>query len=221
MAQHDYLIDNQTAAALRTDLNNALAAIVSNNSGATAPTTTFANMLWYDTSTSTLWVRNEADSAWISLGIVDQPSGVFRPSLSGLTFSAGDLIYSDGTNYQRLPKGSAGQFLRQNSGLTAPYWAEPDLFAAGYITAGSSLVWSAGVASAGWISTGVLQITFAAARSSTNYVPLLTHQGTGSGVTYTVDGSTVPTTTAVFIRGFSGSTPTNLNTHFAILEKKL
>ena len=221
MAQHDYLIDNQTAAALRTDLNNALAAIVSNNSGATAPTTTFANMIWYDTSTSTLWVRNEADSAWISLGIVDQPSGVFRPSLSGLTFSAGDLIYSDGTNYQRLPKGAAGQFLRQNSGLTAPYWAEPDLFAAGYITAGSSLVWSSGVASAGWISTGVLQITFAAARSSTNYVPLLTHQGTGSGVTYTVDGVTTPTTTAVYIRGFNGSTPTNLNTHFAILEKKL
>ena len=33
MAQHDYNIANQTGANFRTDLNNALSAIVSNNSG--------------------------------------------------------------------------------------------------------------------------------------------------------------------------------------------
>ena len=33
MATHDYVIANGTGAAVRSDLNNALAAIVSNNSG--------------------------------------------------------------------------------------------------------------------------------------------------------------------------------------------
>jgi len=37
MAQPDYVIDNQSGLAFRADLNNNLAAIVSQNSGATAP----------------------------------------------------------------------------------------------------------------------------------------------------------------------------------------
>ena len=37
MAQHDYVINNQSGAAFRADLNNALAAIVSNNSGDNEP----------------------------------------------------------------------------------------------------------------------------------------------------------------------------------------
>lgn len=78
MAQHDYSIANQTAASLRTDLNNVLSAIVSNNSGATAPTDTFANMFWYDTTANILKMRNEADDAWISLGYLDQTADAFR-----------------------------------------------------------------------------------------------------------------------------------------------
>lgn len=78
MAQHDYSIANQTAASLRADLNNALSAIVSNNSGATEPADTFANMFWYDTSANILKIRNEADDAWISLGYLDQTADAFR-----------------------------------------------------------------------------------------------------------------------------------------------
>jgi hypothetical protein len=40
MAQHDYNIENQTGANFRSDLNNALSAIATNNSGATQPSTT-------------------------------------------------------------------------------------------------------------------------------------------------------------------------------------
>ena len=40
MATHDYVIANGTGAAVRSDLNNALAAIVSNNSSSTAVTFT-------------------------------------------------------------------------------------------------------------------------------------------------------------------------------------
>jgi len=67
LAQHDYNIANQTAPTFRADLNLLLDAIVSNNSGATAPSTTFANMFWYDTTTSLMKQRNEANSAWVTL----------------------------------------------------------------------------------------------------------------------------------------------------------
>jgi hypothetical protein len=80
MAQHDYVIDNQLAPAFRSDLNSALAAIVSQNSGVTAPTTTYANMLWYDTTNDLLKMRNESNSGWITLGTVDQTNNVFNPN---------------------------------------------------------------------------------------------------------------------------------------------
>jgi len=67
MAEHDYVIANQNGANTRSDLNNALAAIVSNNSKATAPTTTYAFMWWADTANDILKQRNAADSAWINI----------------------------------------------------------------------------------------------------------------------------------------------------------
>lgn len=72
MSQHDYVIDNQTFPATRTDLNNALAAIVSQNAGATAPSTTYAYQFWYDTTNDILKMRNSDDDAWIDLFEVDQ-----------------------------------------------------------------------------------------------------------------------------------------------------
>ena len=80
MSTHDYVIDNQSAVAFRADLNSALAAIVTQNSNATAPTVTFANMLWYDTANNQIKKRNEANSAWMVLGTVDEALGKFTPS---------------------------------------------------------------------------------------------------------------------------------------------
>jgi len=72
MAQHDYTIDNQSFPATRTDINNVLLAISSTNSGATAPSTTYASQLWYDTSENKLYIRNEDNDAWIPLFLLDQ-----------------------------------------------------------------------------------------------------------------------------------------------------
>lgn len=68
MAQHDYNIANQSGAAFRSDLNNALSAIVSDNSGASAPSPTYAYMTWADTTTGTLKRRNGANNAWQIVG---------------------------------------------------------------------------------------------------------------------------------------------------------
>jgi len=72
MAQHDYTIDNQTFPSYRTDHNNSLSAIVSNNSGSSAPSTTYAYQWWYDTSTNILKIRNADNDAWINIGTFNQ-----------------------------------------------------------------------------------------------------------------------------------------------------
>lgn len=72
MSQHDLTIANQGFPAFRSDLNDALQALGSQSSGATAPSTTFANMIWYDTANNIVKMRNEDNDAWISLFTLDQ-----------------------------------------------------------------------------------------------------------------------------------------------------
>ena len=77
MSQHDFDIANQSAPNARSDINNALKALASLSSGSSAPSTTYANMLWYDTGNNTLKMRAEADDAWISVGYLDQSTDTF------------------------------------------------------------------------------------------------------------------------------------------------
>ncbi len=72
MSQHDFDIANQTASNARADINLALKALASNNSGAAEPSTTYANMWWYEDDTNTLKIRNEANNAWITFSVLDQ-----------------------------------------------------------------------------------------------------------------------------------------------------
>src|SRR5210317_387264 len=83
MAQHDYNLANQSGADFRADLNNALAAIATVNSGATEPSTTFAHQLWVDTANSVLKIRNAANSDWITFGVSISSSNVFTGDLTG------------------------------------------------------------------------------------------------------------------------------------------
>jgi len=78
MSQNDLVIANQSAPDFRSDLNDALQALGSLNSGSTAPSTTYANMLWYDTSNNILKMRTEADDAWIDLGTLNQSTNEFE-----------------------------------------------------------------------------------------------------------------------------------------------
>jgi hypothetical protein len=80
MSQHDYVIDNQSAPAARADINAVLQAIATTNSGGASPVTTYANQIWYDTATNEIKKRNEANSAWIVLGTVDEAGSTFTPN---------------------------------------------------------------------------------------------------------------------------------------------
>ena len=71
MATHDYVIANGTGAAVRSDLNGALAAIVSQNSSATEPSPSYAYQRWADTTAGVMKMRNGANNAWITLYQLD------------------------------------------------------------------------------------------------------------------------------------------------------
>jgi hypothetical protein len=103
MATHDYVIANQGFPAFRSDLNDALAAIVSNNSSATEPTTMFAHMIWVDTAAdpSILKIRNADNDAWITIGTINQTGDTFTltSAVSATTLSAsGVTTVQAGTN---------------------------------------------------------------------------------------------------------------------------
>jgi hypothetical protein len=78
MSQNDLVIANQSFPATRADINSALQALGSSNSGSTEPATIYANMFWYDTTAKVLKLRSEANDAWISIGYFDQSANAFR-----------------------------------------------------------------------------------------------------------------------------------------------
>ena len=112
MAQHDYVLDNQPGLNFRNDLNNALAAIVTINSGTSAPATTYAFQLWADTLNNLLKIRNAANSAWITIGTLGSTNLGLQPGGNYVTFSAstGAASLPVGTTAQRPGTPAQGQF---------------------------------------------------------------------------------------------------------------
>lgn len=108
----DYVLANQSGANFRSELNSVLAAVVSQNSGSTAPSTTYAYQWWIDTGVSPalLKLRNGANSAWITIGDVTL-TNLGLVSTTGATFT-GDITLnaqsdvrfadSDSSNYIAL-----------------------------------------------------------------------------------------------------------------------
>lgn len=138
MSQHDMSLANAAGAAFRADLNDALAALVSNSSGATAPSTTFAYQWWADTTTGLLKIRNAANSGWVTVGTLastllgHQAQDATLDSLSGLSLAQGDILYATAADtLERLPKGTAGHRLAMNGGATAPSWGDTCGYVAG------------------------------------------------------------------------------------------
>ena len=107
MSQNDFTIANQGFPAFRADLNSALQALASNNSGAAAPSTTFANMWWYDTSNNILYIRNEDNDAWIQFATLDQANDLFVVTSS---IDVGDnvkALFGDGDDLQIYHDGNS------------------------------------------------------------------------------------------------------------------
>jgi len=107
MATHDYIIANADGATVRADINDALEAIVSNNSSTSEPATTYAYMWWADTTNGLLKQRNAADSDWV---IVATLAGGAVPKTS----ETGSAILPSGDDSERDGSPVAG-YLRWNT----------------------------------------------------------------------------------------------------------
>ena len=133
MSTHDYIVDNQNGANFRSDLNNALAAIVSNNSSATAPSTTYAFMMWADTANDLLKQRNAADSAWVdiltlSTGAVSNAEVADNAiTLAKMAHGTdGEIITYDASGAPAtVGVGTSGQVLTSNGAGSAPSMQSP------------------------------------------------------------------------------------------------
>lgn len=90
MPQAPIVIQNTPMPAARTAVNAANEAIITRQSGPTAPSTTYAFMEWIDTSTSpaTKRVRNSANNAWVVVGTMDTVregnAPIAAPTFTGL-----------------------------------------------------------------------------------------------------------------------------------------
>jgi len=96
MSQNDFTLANQGFPSMRADMNSAFQALASNNSGGTAPATTFAHQWWYDTSTNLLMIRNSSNTAFEEFS-----SGggvVYTEHSSNYTAVAGEGILADTTS---------------------------------------------------------------------------------------------------------------------------
>ena len=151
MSQHDFNIANQSFPATRTDLNNALTALASNSSGATAPTTTYANQFWYDTSTNILYIRNEANNGWVSVITLDASMTATASELNQLdAITRGSILYGNASGETaRLAAGAASTVLTSDG--TDISWAA----AAGGGGGGMEFI-----ASSGAISDGTASVAF-------------------------------------------------------------
>jgi hypothetical protein len=118
MSQNDFNIANQGFPSFRSDLNSALQALASTSSGATAPATPYANQLWYDTANDLLKIRNEANSAWITLFGVSTDGFVIEEKIihsgdtnTSIRFPIADTVTVETDGAERLRVNSSGTVL--------------------------------------------------------------------------------------------------------------
>ena len=140
MSQNDFTIANQTFPNTRADINSALQALASTSSGTSAPSTTFANQFFYNTSSNLLQIRNEGNDAYITIAELDQTndtveyfkSDSIRTALIEFTDGDDALAIADGgalTTAGNLSIGGSNNELRFYEGANYVGFEAPALSA--------------------------------------------------------------------------------------------
>lgn len=97
MSQNSFVVANGSGAAVRAALNNALNSAVTLNSGASSPSTTYADMWWMDTTLNLLKMRNSTNASWVTVGLRDA-TNLGLASLAGDNVFTGRVQMAQGTN---------------------------------------------------------------------------------------------------------------------------
>ena len=114
MTQHDFNIANQGMPAARTDVNNALAALASNSSGTSAPSSPTTNQFWLDTNATPYLLKFYDGTDWITIGAIDATANDFQPYVGTTEFDGG---------FQKIDvqTASASSSLDFTTGITSAY----------------------------------------------------------------------------------------------------
>ena len=113
MAQHDFYIEDLPGREWRHDVNDALAALASLNSGPTPPPIVFPGELWFDTDRQQVMLRNVTNTDWILVGFAEAGWGrtnrhTIYPALRDLlriSLGAGWLTHDDVADVVRIGAG--------------------------------------------------------------------------------------------------------------------
>lgn len=103
MSQFSMSISDEAGAAFLGHVNEGLQALVSHNSGLTAPSTMYAYMFWADTTTGIMKQRNAANAAWLELWPLTGVHSSFTPTVT-LVGGAGNTVPVYTTNTGRVIK---------------------------------------------------------------------------------------------------------------------
>ena len=219
MAQHDYDIGNANGATFRADLNDALDAIHSTNSGGSEPSTTVAYMLWADSVNNLLKVRNGANSDWISLGSINATNlglaALASPTFTG-TVTAPELDLT-GTTSLKLPVGTTAQRptgatgdIRFNSTLSqVETYSGSEWVTVGGVPAGSITAFGASSPPSGWLECN--GATISRSTYATLFAAISTSFGAGDGSSTFA----LPDLRGEFIRGWDNSRGVDSSRAFA------
>lgn len=103
MSQNSLTIGNVSASAARTAINNAFDTLKTLHSGASAPSSPSAYMLWFETDTTQLKIYDGAQ--WIAIGEINAANNTFHPIIGNwkLDLSGNDLTFNyNGTAMMKL-----------------------------------------------------------------------------------------------------------------------
>ena len=86
------LSGQQNAKSFREQLNGITAALQTSNRGASAPADPEAGMLWVDENSDELRIRNQANTAWFTIGSTERDNIVTTNNLSGEYVTDGQFV---------------------------------------------------------------------------------------------------------------------------------
>lgn len=213
MAQHDLNILNQGFPSFRSDLNSALEALATLNSGPSSPSFAFTGNFawWYDTTNNILKMRNADSSAWIDFAIFDQATGTWQPPhgrasghnlvingsgkvnarnyVSGTTRNAGEYTLD---RWRMVTTGQSVTWTGNNSvrTMTAPAGGVEQVIEADSVTSGTYVI--------NWVGTATCQVNGVAIAKGGTFVsasntPITVRMIGGTFTDVQVEKGTVPT----------------------------
>ena len=120
---------------MRTQLNAIVLAMIGDNSGPTEPAEKYPGMMWGDTTAMRLKRRNNANTAWVDIGPIDDFLGTIRTQAStavqrtGDTMSGALQLYSAGIISSPLYLNSNGYapHFRSNSSFYGFEWINGEI----------------------------------------------------------------------------------------------